>query len=503
MGADNMPKTGILYCDRCARLIRPNELDQSLRSDAAAVCPDCVKSLSLDEMSALKSASLTIDGKQKSGRRHVRRPRRPVTTPAATGPSTLFMVAVIAAGIGIGVAAVVVLRSGDDGAPPPNVVTAPPEVTAPAVPTPAPVAAQPPAAAAVPSAARKRLDALRARMSRDGVDHARLRDDVVAFMNAYRDAPEAGEAPALLSEIDARTSALGADDLGMALELSDYYLGQNKYDDAKATLERGRDRLEELGALTDESRKKIDDALAAVGKTRAERERARAELRAQALRTAGAGIVGWWKLDEAEGDTVVDSSGMGHDGTISGANYSWLPADGTRGSALDFKNGEQILCAPSEALDLRDALTLAAWVSARRIDDYDGIVVRGTDKLVYSLRLLASRQLQFVSNGWGRPRGGEGSCKHRSKGKIDTDRWHHVAVTYDGTHVRFYIDGELDPSELKVHVRFGRVSEPLAIGCDPPGGVERLDGALDDVRVYNRALSANEIAAIHAGSPLE
>jgi len=510
MGADNTPNTGILYCERCARLIRPSEVDQSMNSDVAAVCPDCVKSLNPDEMSALKSGGFTIGGKQESGDRHVRRSRRRVAPPAAKGPNTLLVAMIVAGvGMGIGLATTLVVRSGNGGAPPPSVATPRPSgtatlaTTAPDAPTPNPLAARPPAAAAVQSAARRRLDALRARVSRDDADYDRLREDVVAFMNAYHGAPEAGEASALLTRIDSRGRASGEDDLQMALQLADIYLKQRRYDDAIATLKRGRDTLEELGALTDERRKKIDDTMAAVEKTRAEQERVRRELREQALKTAGAGIVGWWKFDEAEGSTVVDSSGMGHDGTISGANYSWLPADGTRGSALDFNNGEQIQCVPSVALDLKDALTLAAWVRARRIDEYDGIVVRGTSKKAYGLQLLASGQARFVGNGWGSPPGGEGKCKHQSEGKITTGRWHHVAVTYDGTHVRFYIDGKLDPSELEVHVRFGHVSEPLAMGCDLPGGIEYLDGALDDVRVYNRALSADEIAAVHAGSPLE
>jgi hypothetical protein len=305
-----------------------------------------------------------------------------------------------------------------------------------------------------------------------------------------------------VNETGAQVSDTGDDDLQMAIELSSFYLKQKQYDVAKKTLERGRDSLKEMGALTDTRRKTIDDAIAAVEKARAEHERRQAGLPPKAPRTAGADIVGWWKFEEGKGNTVVDSSGKGHDGAISGANYGWLPGDEKRGSAINFNDGERVLCKPSEALDLKDVITIAAWVRARRIDDMDGILVRGTKKLVYALQLMASGQLRFVANGWGRPPGGEGKCTHLSQGMISRDSWHHVAVTYDSTHLRFYIDGKLDPSELEVHFRFARVSEQLALGCDLPGGIDYLDGSLTDVRIYNRALSADEIAAIHAGKPL-
>jgi hypothetical protein len=79
---------------------------------------------------------------------------------------------------------------------------------------------------------------------------------------------------------------------------------------------------------------------------------------------------------------------------------------------------------------------------------------------------------------------------------MTTNQWYHVAVTYDGANIRFYINAALDASQPAASLRFGVVSESLIIGADFPGGDEYFNGTIRDARVYGRALTAAEIGSI-------
>ena len=70
--------------------------------------------------------------------------------------------------------------------------------------------------------------------------------------------------------------------------------------------------------------------------------------------------------------------------------------------------------------------------------------------------------------------------------------WHHYAVTWDGQEVQFYLDGNAIGSTALTDALQAN-TEPLMIGCDPPGQAEYFNGKLDEIRIYNRALSEAEI----------
>ena len=74
--------------------------------------------------------------------------------------------------------------------------------------------------------------------------------------------------------------------------------------------------------------------------------------------------------------------------------------------------------------------------------------------------------------------------------------WSHLAVTYDGRFVNAYLNGSC-VGTVNATYKFDKGEEDLFIGSDPPGVTEYLDGALDDLCIYNRALSINEITALY------
>jgi hypothetical protein len=80
---------------------------------------------------------------------------------------------------------------------------------------------------------------------------------------------------------------------------------------------------------------------------------------------------------------------------------------------------------------------------------------------------------------------------------VNISAWMHVAATYDGSMIRLYVNGVFQAS-LAATFQIGANNLPLSIGAED-GGATAYSGGMDDVRLYNRALSAQEIAAIVNG----
>ena len=72
-------------------------------------------------------------------------------------------------------------------------------------------------------------------------------------------------------------------------------------------------------------------------------------------------------------------------------------------------------------------------------------------------------------------------------------KWTHAAITYDGVKANLYINGKLDKLEVKQAFTFGINEDPLILGCDFPGGDEYFDGVMDEVFIFNQALTQAEI----------
>src|SRR5690606_16948758 len=82
----------------------------------------------------------------------------------------------------------------------------------------------------------------------------------------------------------------------------------------------------------------------------------------------------------------------------------------------------------------------------------------------------------------------------------DGNTWVHLAATYDGETMRVYVDGEEDNSRAFERTAIASNGSPLAIGRDL-GGAGSFTGALDDVRIYNAALAAADIAQLAETPP--
>jgi hypothetical protein len=203
------------------------------------------------------------------------------------------------------------------------------------------------------------------------------------------------------------------------------------------------------------------------------------------------GLVAYYRFD----GNANDASGNGNNGTVYGAS---LTTDrlGNANSAYAF-NGTSDFIRVADSATLRSpttALTLALWANAYAfyppdVPDIGWVVflAKSDSSSVgrqYGLNYDRTPSLVFDYMG--------GPQYAPLQPPPGFDEWHHYAVTWDGYQVQFYLDGNSIGSAPLAGV-LQTNTEPLMIGCDPPGEIEYFNGKLDDIRIYNRTLSEVEI----------
>jgi len=210
-------------------------------------------------------------------------------------------------------------------------------------------------------------------------------------------------------------------------------------------------------------------------------------------------LVGWWKLDEGGGTKALDSSGKGNDGAISAGKPSAIP--GAKDSALEFHGlgvagggGDSITIPHSASLNITGPISISLWIKPGA-DDPEG---KGTETAPMAKALsTASPSWSFqVRYGWGSPTPYMAFTFNSSPRawvyvgqNLTKGEWSHIACSHDGTTLKCYLDGiERDSKPM------GKITSspaPILIGSDG-WGCDWI-GAIDEVAVYNRALSAAEI----------
>jgi glucose/arabinose dehydrogenase/PKD repeat protein len=196
-------------------------------------------------------------------------------------------------------------------------------------------------------------------------------------------------------------------------------------------------------------------------------------------------LVASYSFDAGSGPTLADISGRGHTGTISGATWS---AAGKNGGALSFDGvNDWVTVADTAALDLSTAMTLEAWVRPTSTNRWRTVALKEqTGNLVYALYGNNSGQ-RASANLWL----GSSEKEARSAGQLAANAWTHLAATYDGAAIRVYVNGALSGTTAATGAMAASTG-PFRIGGNAIWD-EFFAGQLDDLRLYNRALSATEV----------
>lgn len=202
--------------------------------------------------------------------------------------------------------------------------------------------------------------------------------------------------------------------------------------------------------------------------------------------TSPTGLVAAYGFEEASGGTTTDASGNGNLGTITGATRI---TGGKYGKALSFDGTSNVVIVPgSSSLNVPTGMTQEAWIMPTASKtNWTAVLHRETD----AYYLHASSPAGAM-----RPAGGavfNGSEQYVAAPlAVPLNVWTHLATTYDGTILRIYING----SEVASRTLSGTVeanSKTLRIGGNTYSD-QYFAGLIDEVRVYNRALSASEIS---------
>jgi hypothetical protein len=202
----------------------------------------------------------------------------------------------------------------------------------------------------------------------------------------------------------------------------------------------------------------------------------------------GGALIAWWKCDEGQGNVVGDSSGNKHDGTFVNGAPAWTT--GQIGGAVQLV-GPTLVEVPPINMTLSEA-TMAGWFlpNGAQNDWASMIMHRGTGQ-AHGFNFLASRQLAYHWNDdsatWG----------YRGTAYYSATEWTHCAVTVAPTKATFYVNGVATSVNTVNHAP-ANWNNVIHLGGDDPASWSgrQMNGALDDVMMFSRALNDEQVAAL-------
>ncbi len=221
------------------------------------------------------------------------------------------------------------------------------------------------------------------------------------------------------------------------------------------------------------------------------------------------GLVGYWKFDEGSGTTAKDSSGNNNDGTLysSSTICSTPPSSncptwtqGKVGGALSFDGmDDYVKTTPVPSIGLSNApYTFIAMVNVG-IGETQGNIIHmssGSNGLGWCLPPLSLHANKFRGHSWT----GTGNSVY-SNTIAQVNRWYHIANTWDSINgLRIFVDGLLENIKNQSNYSGSNTNNYIWFAFTPnwcSGDVGWFDGIIDEVRIYNRALSESEIKAIY------
>ena len=213
-----------------------------------------------------------------------------------------------------------------------------------------------------------------------------------------------------------------------------------------------------------------------------------------AVTAPGSGPVGHWMLDESSGSLAADSSGNGGTGTLLNGP---LHVPGRLGAALAFNGVDESVSVPHAAVLDAYPLTVSLWVNTAA-STLSGLVNKYFPSSLSGYQVFTSGgslcawyfkdASNYVWDGSG--------CTLATPGFND-GQWHHVAFIVDASGGSLFVDGTLRASRPWTGTPGPTTTtQGLSLALYPGTALPCLSGKLDDVRIYNRALSASEVSSL-------
>jgi eukaryotic-like serine/threonine-protein kinase len=208
----------------------------------------------------------------------------------------------------------------------------------------------------------------------------------------------------------------------------------------------------------------------------------------------GRDAVAWWNFDQAIDGKVIDSSCNGFDGELMGD--ATIIDDAERGGVLCLKGNGYADCGVNSAFDITGPITISCWIKVNQFTrTWQDLISKG-DSAWRLGRNLNSGATCFGCTGLV-VQSDPLYCTIRGTGEVNDGHWHHVIGVYDGMKMKLFVDSDLDIS-AKATGRINTNSEPVHIGKNSEKPGRMWNGLIDDVRIYNYALSEIEIEALYS-----
>jgi hypothetical protein len=210
----------------------------------------------------------------------------------------------------------------------------------------------------------------------------------------------------------------------------------------------------------------------------------------------GLDVLGGLFIRDYLAETAHDSSGNGNAGTLHNGP-TWRPAGGQSNGALQFDGIDDYIVIEQEAnFDLTNEITVSAWVNIDQVDKQWQAVVTKGDSAWRLSTYEDQRKFHFSVTGWPHYYAADGSTL------VQQGVWRHICGTYDGTYIRLYVNGEEDANTPYTH-GISTSDDCVCIGENLERTGRYWHGLIDDVRVYDRALDANDVRRLSAGVVLQ
>lgn len=216
------------------------------------------------------------------------------------------------------------------------------------------------------------------------------------------------------------------------------------------------------------------------------------------------GLVMYLPMDEGSGTVAQDASGNGNAGELMG-NSEWVEGQYGQAVHINQASDEWVEVPHSDSLDITGEITLELWVKVVSIVDHCAFISKATTDQTGSYILHASNDNGFyttlvifigVQGPWPPP----------AIGNATIGEWHHFAGSYDGAELRIHIDGELISNANRATGGDIDSSEStVVIGRDNRASYwtsRLMDCLVDEVRIWNRVLSQEEIQEAMQGALL-
>ena len=226
------------------------------------------------------------------------------------------------------------------------------------------------------------------------------------------------------------------------------------------------------------------------------------------------GLVGHWTFDgrNMANGVAADISGNGNNCNLKNIATSTFYASGKLGQAVNFDaTDDYIDCGNPSSLQITgNTITLSAWIHTPETVPANGdrlIVKEMSGNNDPYVAYVLYRNNSTATFWFGVSTGVAGSFNQvGNTTALVANQWYHVVGVYNGTDLRLYLNGALDSTPVAETDNIGSTAESVVLGADtaPNPDVEHLNGKLDDVRVYNRALSASEVSSLYnLGAPVK